>query len=594
MTDKRIQKDHIARLSTASIDHAMNAIFWLDSAGDFLHVNKTATKKFGYTYDEFLSLNIKDLDESGSDNHWEVMWSTIKGLGVITVETCYKNKRGGLLPVEVTSNKMEFEGRTIACAFVKDVSERKKAERAARESEQRFRDIFNAVNDAIYILDPGTQQIIDTNYVALDLLGYSEHEIRGMQIEVIHPNEMKQLARVLKKVLSGEAVISDEFTCLRKDKKSVPADISFSLVKLRGKVQVLAMVRDITKRKKAERDLHNALEEVKSLKDRLEAENIYLQEEIKGAHNFQEIISRSGTLNKVLRKVEQVASTDATVLILGETGTGKELFARAVHNLSMRRDRPLVKINCAALPANLIESELFGHEKGAFTGALSRKIGRFELADKGTIFLDEIGDLPLELQSKLLRVLQEGEFERIGNPKTTKIDVRIIAATNRDIEQAVENRTFREGLFYRLNVFPIVVPPLRDRKDDIAVLANHFVKKFNTKSAKQITLIPQKVINTLQLYDWPGNVRELENIIERAVIISSGSQLVLGDWLAKKQVALQSSKAMPLNEVERDHIVEILESTKWRIREKNGAAEKLGLKPTTLESRMKKLEIERA
>ncbi len=333
--------------------------------------------------------------------------------------------------------------------------------------------------------------------------------------------------------------------------------------------------------------------EVERLKNQLQEENIYLRQEIQLTHNFEDIICQSEVFKDVLRHVEQVASTDATVLVLGETGTGKELIVRAVHSISARQDRPLVKVNCAALPANLIESELFGHEKGAFTGALARKIGRFELANGGTIFLDEIGELPLDLQIKLLRVLQEKEFERLGNPKTISVDVRVIAATNRDLEQAIEKGTFREDLFYRLNVFPIHIPPLRKRKEDIPLLVNHFVQKYSTKVGKRIDTVSQNVMERLQAYQWPGNVRELENILERAVIISRGTRLELGDWFLQKETPSEVSKMVTLEEVERAHIIEVLELTHWRIRGEKGAAEILGLKPTTLEARMKKLEIKR-
>ncbi len=271
--------------------------------------------------------------------------------------------------------------------------------------------------------------------------------------------------------------------------------------------------------------------EVRQLKEQLQAENVYLKEEIKLAHNFDDILSQSPAMQKVLHQVEQVVGTDATVLILGETGTGKELLARAVHQLSPRKDRPLVKVNCAALPVNLIESELFGHEKSAFTGAAARRHGRFELANQGTIFLDEIGDLPLELQSKLLRVLQEGEFERLGDSRTIQIDVRVIAATNRDLKQALASGDFREDLYYRLNVFPLILPPLRDRIDDIPIIVRHFVQKYSAKMGKRIEHIPQAVMQTLQGYAWPGNVRELENIIERAVILTADSKLELDETL---------------------------------------------------------------
>ncbi|MDP6041556.1 MAG: sigma 54-interacting transcriptional regulator, partial [Candidatus Latescibacteria bacterium] len=286
--------------------------------------------------------------------------------------------------------------------------------------------------------------------------------------------------------------------------------------------------------------------------------------------------------------------TDATVLILGETGTGKELLARAVHNTSARKDRTLVKVNCAALPVNLIESELFGHEKGAFTGAENRKIGRFELADGGTVFLDEIGDLPLELQAKLLRVLQEGEFGRLGSSETLTVDVRVITATNRDLEEEVKEGTFREDLYYRLNVFPIRSLPLRERKEDISVLVNHFVKKIEARIGKQVDTVPQKAMDTLMAYAWPGNVRELENLIERAVIVSRGNRLELGDWFPKTVTLPEQRGLVSLEENERRHIQEALDETSGRVSRDKGAAKILDINPHTLLSRMKKLGIERS
>jgi len=338
-------------------------------------------------------------------------------------------------------------------------------------------------------------------------------------------------------------------------------------------------------------ELRTALEEVERLKNRLQEENVYLQEEIKLEHNFNEIVGRSSKLNEALLKIEQVASTDSTVLILGETGTGKELIARAIHGIGDRRNRPLVKVNCAALPANLIESELFGHEKGAFTGAYLRKIGRFELANHGTILLDEVGELPLELQAKLLRVLQEGEFERIGGSKSIKVDVRIIAVTNRDLARLVKDNKFRDDLYYRLNVFPIRVPSLRERKEDIPILVNHFILKYGKIKSKKIEIIPQNVMDMLKNYSWPGNIRELENIIERSVIISQGHQLELGEWIAKEEPDGGSYQSFTLEQVEKEHIQKSLEKTNWRISGNKGAAKMLGLKPTTLEAKIKKLGI---
>ena len=328
--------------------------------------------------------------------------------------------------------------------------------------------------------------------------------------------------------------------------------------------------------------------------DQLQAENAYLQYEIQLNHNFEEIVGASKSLTKVLHSVEQVASTDATVLVLGETGVGKELFVRAIHDLSSRRDRPLVKVNCAALPSTLIESELFGHERGAFTGAVSQKIGRFELAHGGTIFLDEIGELPSELQAKLLRVLQESELERIGGTRTIKVDVRVIAATNRDLIKAVWAGDFRQDLYYRLNVFPVEVPALRERRGDIRQLVTHFVQRFARKLGKEIDRIPEAVFDRLERYAWPGNVRELENVIERAIILAEGSTLRLDEVLdPDASVSARKVGQQTLEDVEREHIVTILDETGWKIQGKNSAAEILDLHPNTLRSRMKKLEIVR-
>jgi len=333
-----------------------------------------------------------------------------------------------------------------------------------------------------------------------------------------------------------------------------------------------------------------ALFEIKKLKDQLEAERAYLQEEIKLEYNHENIIGQSDGINYVLYKVEQIADSNTIVLVLGETGTGKELVARAIHGLSLRKERALVKVNCATLPSNLIESELFGHEKGAFTGAHSRHLGRFEVADGTTIFLDEIGELPLELQPKLLRVIQDGEFERLGSSHTIKVDVRIIAATNRNLEEEVRRGRFREDLWYRLHVFPITMPPLRDRVDDIPLLVDFYVKKISKRMGKSVEIIQAAVMNALQKYHWPGNVRELENVLERAVINSSGPKLRLVDELKTQQKDLSTAEKT-LEAVEREHIVRILEQTQWKVSGKNGAADVLGLNRSTLRARMRKLGI---
>jgi transcriptional regulator with GAF, ATPase, and Fis domain len=343
-------------------------------------------------------------------------------------------------------------------------------------------------------------------------------------------------------------------------------------------------------RKQKEQNLQNAFSKIKFLKDQIQQENIYLRKEIELRHEHAEIIGKSNAINEALSQAEQVAETESTVLILGETGTGKELLARAIHRLSSRSDHTMIKVNCAALPPTLIEAELFGREKGAYTGALSKEAGRFELADGSTIFLDEISELPLELQSKLLRVLQDGQFERLGNPRTMSVDVRIIAATNRDLIQMVRDNNFREDLYYRLNVFPITMPPLRERIDDIPALVWTFVKEFEKTMAKRIESISRKSMQALQSYPWPGNIRELRNVVEQAMIISQGK--ILHIRIPDFQESIKSVD-LKLEDVVRNHIVQVLENSGWRVKGKNGAAEMLGIKPTTLYSKITRLGIKR-
>jgi len=378
----------------------------------------------------------------------------------------------------------------------------------------------------------------------------------------------------------------------------------------KGAIGIIVVMVDITERKQMDGELQKAhdnlerqveertielrtaLSEIKAMKDQLEAENIYFRNENKRRHRFENIIGQSDGLKYVLYRAEQVAPMNTTVLILGETGTGKELIAGAIHNMSPRKDRPLISVNCAALPANLIESELFGREKGAFTGADTRRAGRFEVANGSTLCLDEIGELPLEIQAKLLRVIQHNEFERLGSSYTTKVDVRIVATTNRDLEEGVRQGWFRQDLFYRLNVFPITVPPLRLRTVDIPLLVQDLAERYAKKLGKQITSIPNATMQTLQDYPWPGNVRELENIIERAVILCPGPVLHLADKLDISPPLL-SSKMKTLEETERNQILKILSETRWRIEGKDGAAAILGLHPSTLRARMHKLGVVR-
>ena len=376
--------------------------------------------------------------------------------------------------------------------------------------------------------------------------------------------------------------------------QAIGALLLASFTRSRYSLEDVPLVEEVAKQVALAVDNMRAYEEISRLRSQLEEENRYLQEEIKSEYNFEEIVGESPAIKRVFKAIETVAPAGTTVLILGETGTGKELVARALHNLSARPGKALVKVNCAALPSGLIESELFGHEKGAFTGAVARKIGRFELAHGGTLFLDEIGDLPLELQPKLLRVLQEGEFERVGASKTTTVDVRVIAATNRDLETAVREGRFRSDLYYRLNVFPIRLPALRERKEDIPLLVRYLAVKYGARLAKRIPAVSQGTMEVLQAYPWPGNVRELENVIERAMILTAGAELDLSGSLTTVGGGGGAGTGVrTLEDIQREHILLVLERTGWRVSGDGGAAKLLGMKATTLEARMKKLGIKR-
>ena len=476
-------------------------------------------------------------------------------------------------------------------------------EAALHASEERNRAILSAIPDLMFLLDR-EGKYLDYHAHNKEILLKAPSEFLGKkQADVLPPELAAAFNRSFSEVFQTDEPVQMEYILLMPNGLRT---FEASMVKCDGD-KILTIVRDITERREAEESLKKALDEVQHLKDQLHQENIYLQEEIRVASNFGEIIGRSEALRRVLQKAEQVAPLDTTVSIFGETGTGKELLAHAIHKLSSRSTHALVKLNCAALPGSLIESELFGHEKGAFTGADARRSGRFEIANGGTIFLDEVGELPLDLQAKLLRVLEEGEFERVGGSHTIKVDVRVIAATNRNLEEAVRNGVFRSDLYYRLNIFPITLPPLRDRKEDIPILVTHLVKQLSQKLGKTIETIPHETMAKLRNYPWPGNVRELRNVIERAVIITQGPKLRLIDDLDSQALELDLQKqaarpeiffdAAPTNETleqtEYNLILRTLKNVHWKLEGPGGAAELLDLHPSTLRSKMRKLGIER-
>jgi formate hydrogenlyase transcriptional activator len=471
---------------------------------------------------------------------------------------------------------------------------RKRSDEALRESEARLSVSTNAAGAGLWIMEPDTGYVWVTPKTRELFLFAPDDELNYESLfKGIHPEDRDRVKQAVQ-----QAVQAGEY--LRSEYRIVLPDGNIRWMVARGQryltssgepVRMVGVSLDITERKLMEEQLRENLREIENLKQRLERENLFLQEEVKFLVEHTEIVGQSLSMRKVLAQAEQVARTDSTVFLQGETGTGKELLARAIHKMSTRKDRPLITVNCASLPPTLIESELFGREKGAYTGAMTKMIGRFEIADGSTLFLDEIGELPLELQSKLLRVLEEGNFERLGSTKTLHVNVRIIAASNRDIEHEVRDGKFRKDLFYRLNVFPIMIPPLRERPEDIPLMVWAFVGQFQKRMGKEIETISKKSMEALQSYSWPGNVRELRNVIEHAMILSKDKTLVVH---VPKLGSSEAGATRNLEDMERRHIMAVLEKAGWRVAGKGGAAEVLGLKRTTLYSKMKKLRIHRS
>ena len=487
-----------------------------------------------------------------------------------------------------------FAGRAVA------ELQRLRAERELRDSEERFRDLFDEAPIA-YVHEGVDTRFIRANRTAMRVLGLTDADLPNLYGRSLVPDTPEAHALAHAALESIGKGLDTQGVLVQLRRKNDGKDIYiqwWSRPDPSGEF-TRTMFLDVTERVLMERE-----------QARLQAQNRYLQEEIKSVHNFDEIIGASAGLVRVLDNVRRVAPTDATVLICGETGTGKELIARAIHSTSRRADRPFIKLNCAALPAGIVESELFGHEKGAFSGAVQRREGRFELANGGTIFLDEIGELPLDVQAKLLRVLQEQEFERVGSSKTLQVDVRVVAATNRDLRKAVREGEFREDLYYRLAVFPIDLPPLRARAEDIPLLVQYFAQKYAPRVGRRIDGVDPETMLALTRYPWPGNIRELENLVERALILNSSAVLRVAPELlapptefapAEKAVPASAQPVLPpdiessgLHHVQREHILRVLNATHWVIEGNSGAALKLGMKPATLRHRMKKLGIARA
>ena len=500
---------------------------------------------------------------------------------------------GEEFPIESSISQLEVNDQKFFTVILRDITEHKKSLDDLRQSEERFGKVFRVNPQPMSVTTLAEGRYIDVNESFLKMSGYSREEVIGhTSLELNVWGHPEARAAFIERVNSSDSRVNFETRFQTKDGSTRVLLSSAEKLDIAGQECLLVASSDVTERVAAEKALQVAHAELEELKNKLEAENIYLQEELKLDSTFGDIIGQSEAIKQVVFKITQVAPTDSTVLVSGETGTGKELVARAIHGASSRKDKPLIKVNCGALAPTLIESELFGHEKGAFTGAVARKLGRFELANGGTIFLDEIGELPSDLQVKLLRVIQEGEIERLGGTKTIKTDVRIIAATNRNLKLEVEKGNFREDLWYRLNVYPIIVPPLRQRKEDIPLLVEHFVNSYAKRFGKTITSVSPREMENLQRHYWPGNVRELANVIERAVIQTKGETLQVVDRYEPVQQKAATT-ARTLEQVEREYIVTVLENTGWRIEGPFGAAKIVGLNPSTLRTRMLKLGIQR-
>ena len=590
------------RSDFASFEAVPDAVIVAGRDGSIVFANRHADRVFGYETGKLIGLTIESLIPEGHrERHARFVGEffakpSARPMGTDRELRALRSD-GKEFPAEIAIGP--DESGTYTVAVVRDITASVKTRARLRESEMESHELDRALLNTpigLCYFDKELRYLRVNNWLA-SINGLPVEDHLGRKIADVLPDVAIGIESQLRKIFqTGEPILNglvDATTPAHPTTTRTYMHNYFPDRSADGAVAgVFCVVQDVTEAKKK---LEGALTEIKALRDQLQAENIYFQEEIRSSHNFDDIIGNSAAMMATFYKVEQVAETDATVLLLGETGTGKELLARAIHSRSKRKERPLIKVDCTTLPPGLIESELFGHEKGAFTGAHKPNPGRFELADKGTIFLDEIGELPIELQGKLLRVIQEGEFERLGG-RVRHVDVRVIAATNRDLHKEMREGRFRSDLYYRLSIFPIETPPLRDRREDIPLLISFFVTHRSRALGRNITSVPHTTMNALRALDWPGNVRELQNVCERAIILSPGRELVLPEELAHAEARprdTQGSSVKDIKDIERKHIREVLKESGWKIKGEGNAASRLGLKPSTLRSRMKRLEIER-
>ena len=566
-----------------------DAILVVDSEGRITEANPQVEQLFGYASSELIGNPVEILiperfrqTHLGRRNDYNNQ-PRMRPMGA-GLQLHGRRKDGREFPVDIMLSPVEAAYGRMVLAVIRDITERKQVEEALRRSEHQFRALFEFSPDAIIASDQ-EGRITQVNSRVESLFGYSQEELLGQSIEILVPERFRRTHHQHRTDFSQQPRVRAmgiglELHARRKDGTEFPVDVMLSPVGTE-EGQVVSVIRDLSERRRYEEALRRSEEEKHYLEDELE-------------NKFDEIVGDSVGLKQVLKQTETVAATDATVLILGETGTGKELIARSIHRLSPRANESFIKVNCSAIPGGLLESELFGHEKGAFTGAILQKIGRLELAHRGTLFLDEVGDLPLDLQPKLLRAIQEKEIERLGSTRTIPVDLRLIAATNRDLAKMVADKEFRSDLYYRLRVFPILIPPLRERREDIPLLVRYFVDTHAKRLKRQISVIPTEVMEALTNWHWPGNIRELENFVERAVILSKGPALraPLSELMPEesKQGTHDNST---LQSADREHILRVLRETKGMIGGPDGAAARLGLKRTTLNSKLKKLGITR-